>query len=216
MDLWENLQKRVYKSLKLRYNISMKKIPIVASLILLTNCHPVHAKSMEDDIIDSNLKVIQYNSQDEKQIECMALNIYWEARYQITKGMIAVGHVVMNRVNDKRFPSTPCEVIFQGPHRESWKTKKDANIPNERRIYYPVRNRCQFSWYCDGKSDTVPSIDLDVYNIARAISYKIYWNWYKDFTRGATHYHATYVRPAWAKSKKRTIKVGSHIFYRWK
>ena len=87
-------------------------------------------------------------------INCMALNIYHEAKNQSVTGQIAVGLVVINRVKDNRFPDTICDVIMQGPIRESWKTKKNPDLNDEERMYYPIRNRCQFSWYCDGKDDT--------------------------------------------------------------
>ena len=149
----------------------------------------------------------QATPQDTKEIKCIADNIYWEARNQSTKGMIAVGLVTMNRVVDPRFPSTPCEVVHQGPTRPSWKNKS---------ISYPVKNRCQFSWYCDGKAELVPIADQHVYEMARMIAFKVYHqeNWW-DLTSGATHYHADYVTPAWASSKTKTTVIGNHIFYRW-
>jgi len=141
------------------------------------------------------------------QINCLADNIYWEARNQPTKGMIAVALVTRNRVLDDRYPNTYCGVVEQGPTRESWKT------PGK---YYPVKNRCQFSWFCDGKSDVIPEYDLDVYELARIIAFKIaHGQAMRDFTKGATHYHATYVKPAWAETKTRTIRIKDHIFYRW-
>jgi len=138
--------------------------------------------------------------------KCLADNIYWEARNQSTKGMIGVAFVTRNRVNDTRFPHSYCEVIKQGPERPSWKDKN---------IMVPLRHRCQFSWYCDGKSDNIPTIDLDIYEFARTIAFKIYNGHLTDFTVGATHYHADYVTPAWAKSKTKTITIDEHIFYRW-
>ena len=143
----------------------------------------------------------------DEQVNCLATNIYWEARNQPTKGMIAVALVTRNRVFDDRYPNTYCGVVEQGPVRESW--KKDGT-------FYPVRNRCQFSWYCDGKSDVIPEVDLDVYELARIISFKVVSNApLRDFTKGATHYHATYVYPEWAETKTKTIQVKDHVFYRW-
>ena len=81
---------------------------------------------------------------DEHSAECLALNMYHEARGQGTAGLLAVSSVVMNRVKDERFPNTICEVVKQGPTRESW--KKNGT-------YYPIKHRCQFSWYCDGVKD---------------------------------------------------------------
>ena len=83
---------------------------------------------------------------------CLALNVYHEAKNQDIDGMYAVADVVMNRVEDHRYPNTVCGVVKQGPTRESWKTRETPD-PNDA-VYYPIKNRCQFSWYCDGKSDT--------------------------------------------------------------
>ena len=78
---------------------------------------------------------------------CLALNTYHEAKNQSLVGQIATAQVVMNRVEDNRFPNTICEVvIFDGSKnivlRPSWEDPKKE---------YPIRHRCQFSWYCDGK-----------------------------------------------------------------
>ena len=54
-------------------------------------------------------------------VMCLALNMYWEAKNQSMIGQLAVGQVVMNRVEDSRFPNTVCEVVYQGQHRPSWK-----------------------------------------------------------------------------------------------
>tara|TARA_B100000900_G_scaffold292253_1_gene251081 strand:+ start:1483 stop:2028 length:546 start_codon:yes stop_codon:yes gene_type:complete len=147
----------------------------------------------------------EWHTPDSEQ-KCIADNIYWEARNQTPKGMIAVALVTRNRVLDDRFPHSYCEVITQGPTRPSW---KDINID------VPLRHRCQFSWYCDGKSDVVPYYDLDVYEFARTVAFKIYHGHLEDFTLGATHYHADYVTPEWSSTKTMTIIEDEHIFYRW-
>lgn len=142
----------------------------------------------------------------EVEQRCLADNIYWEARNQPAKGMIGVALVTRNRVRDSRFPHSYCEVVHQGPTKSSW---KDIDI------MVPIKHRCQFSWYCDGKSDTIPYYDLDVYQFARTVAFKIYYGDLDDFTEGATHYHANYVNPEWASSKTMTVVVKDHIFYRW-
>src|SRR6056300_1135274 len=68
------------------------------------------------------------------ELHCMAQNIYFEASNQSKTGMIAVAQVTMNRVRDSRFPSTVCEVVFEGPIRESWKTRNNLDIADEDRI----------------------------------------------------------------------------------
>ena len=151
----------------------------------------------------------------DRSAQCLAYNMYHEARGQGTAGIYAVSAVVLNRVNDHRFPNTVCEVVEQGPTRESWKTKKPKDLDPEERVYYPIKNKCQFSWFCDGKSD-IP-YDKEVYNKMLKLSENILYNDYSfvDITDGALFYHADYVRPDWAKTKQRTIEIEDHIFYRW-
>lgn len=143
----------------------------------------------------------------DNSVECLAKNMYFEARNQGTAGWLAVTAVVLNRVNDKRFPNTICEVVTQGPTRPSW---KDPSV----RI--PIKHRCQFSWFCDGKSDNPKHeksynqmLDFAELLLSGAVDFI-------DITDGAQFYHADYVRPSWARTKKRTIEIEDHIFYKWK
>ena len=130
----------------------------------------------------------------------MAANIYHEAKNQSMLGQFAVAQVVMNRVEDSRFPDTVCEVVKQGL------TYRNGKV---------VIGKCQFSWYCDGKSDE-PNRDSKAWsNAIRHASIIMTETIIIDVTDGATHYHASYVRPAWAKTKKRTTRIDKHIFYRW-
>ena len=119
----------------------------------------------------------------------------------------------MNRVKDKRFPNDICEVIEQGPTRESWKTRQTPDPTDA--VFYPIKNRCQFSWYCDGKSD-VPK-DVKTYERLLTIASSIVYNKFDfvDITDGALFYHADYVTPSWAKTKIKTVEIQDHIFYRW-
>ena len=83
----------------------------------------------------------QYIKSDrEKQHECLAKNIYFEARNEPFAVQFAVALVTLNRVHDNAFPNTICEVVYQGIHHADG---------------FPKRDRCQFSWYCDGNSDEV-------------------------------------------------------------
>ena len=136
---------------------------------------------------------------------CLALNTYHEAKNQSLVGQVATAQVVMNRVADDRYPNTVCEVVKQGPHRPSWENPEKE---------YPIRHRCQFSWYCDGKPD-IPKNEK-AWRKAQDVAFLVLYNKINlDVTEGATHYHATYVRPAWAKTKTRTTRIEKHIFYRW-
>ena len=108
--------------------------------------------------------------------------------------------MTLNRVKDDRFPNNICDVVKQGL---TYKWNPDI----------PIRNKCQFSWYCDGKSDKIKNII--VYNkIIELMNYILDQGLF-DITDGATHYHADYVRPDWAKTNTKTIEIEDHIFYRW-
>ena len=133
-------------------------------------------------------------------ILCLALNVYHEAKNQPFIGQVAVAQVVMNRVYDQRYPNTVCEVVEQGP-TYSWKPD------------FPIRNRCQFSWYCDGLSDT--PTEKDAWDNAIMVANGVYHNNFEDFVEGATHYHAYYVAPEWASAKTYITRIEDHIFYRW-
>ena len=133
-----------------------------------------------------------YTQDKEKQIECLAKNLYFEVGNQGTAGMLAVSSVVINRVNDDRFPNTMCKVIHQ----------KRGGV-------------CQFSWYCDGKSD-IPR-NKKIYQekldfVSKLLDNDRQW---VDITDGALFYHANYVRPSWRKKFIRTTEIDKHIFYRW-
>lgn len=135
---------------------------------------------------------------DKNEIECLALNIYFETRAVSLADAIAVSDVVMNRINSARYPNTVCEVVKQG-HQDS-----QGNM---------LRHKCQFSWYCDGKSDTPKN--YEAWERSVTVAYDMYVNrTYIGITEGSTHYHANYVSPIWSKQLQRITRVGSHIFYR--
>jgi spore germination cell wall hydrolase CwlJ-like protein len=126
-----------------------------------------------------------------EQVRCLALNIYFEARSETYQGKKAVAAVTINRLRSARFPKTICEVVRQGG---------DESL-----------HRCQFSWWCDGRSDTPR--DRRSWSVAVSLAKKILRHGVKDPTRGALWYHADYVRPVWRREKIRVTKIGRHIFY---
>jgi spore germination cell wall hydrolase CwlJ-like protein len=133
------------------------------------------------------------------ELECLAKNIYFEARNQSETGQLAVGLVTLNRVADKRFPNTICRVVTQG---RTWKG-------------FPVRNKCHFSWYCDGLSDRIRN--KRAYNQAVRIAKQAIrmHNIGFDITLGSTHYHAKTVSPFWKDTKTYMMTIDDHLFYRW-
>jgi spore germination cell wall hydrolase CwlJ-like protein len=145
-------------------------------------------KIVEKPVVRIEKVPVYLNQNDRTQIQCMTENAYFEAKGEPTKGIIAVNNVVLNRVNDNRFPNTPCGVINQ-------RTKRV----------------CQFSWKCErGKRVR----DWNKYNEIRGIVENVYLGNTSDVTRGAKFYHADYVKPYWSKVFQKTTKIGAHIFYR--
>ena len=105
---------------------------------------------------------------------CLALNVYFEARGEPTLlSMAAPAHVVLNRVKDERYPNDICSVVKQAKTYSNW---------------FPIKNKCQFSWYCDGRSDK--PLDENAFNFSFLIAKLVLTGRIKDVTSGAPHYHA--------------------------
>ena len=126
-----------------------------------------------------------------KQMSCLAEALYFEARGESIQGQLAVGEVVLNRVEDSRFPNSICKVINQGTGR---------------------RFACQFTYTCDGKLETVN--ERTAYEVALKIAKILMTTHEGNLTKGSTHYHSNYVNPKWSKKFERVAKYGRHIFYR--
>ena len=133
---------------------------------------------------------------DPVQKHCLAEAMYFEARNQGWKGMLAVGVVIQNRVKDPRYPSDICSVVRQGKY---WKGN-------------PVKHKCQFSYYCDGKHERPAEKQAwkeasDIAGLLVATDVVV------AGLEAATHYHCTTVKPPWATGLKKRKKVGDHVFY---
>lgn len=137
-------------------------------------------------------------AEDRQQINCLARNMYFEAATQGQIGMKAVGDVVFNRLANGLYPGAICEVIFEGPRDATGNLLKD---------------RCQFSWACNGQSHDVRDRQRWAMAYEVALKQYIYREKMPDLTDGALRYHATYVSPKW-KGYIETAKIGLHIFYK--
>lgn len=139
---------------------------------------------------------------DRTQTECMALNMYFEARNQKSDdAMVAVGYAVLNRVASKHYPNSICKVVFQGYRDQS------GNYEH---------NRCQFSWVCDGKPDhpnLSHSVEVNAWNRAKTAAVHVILGDAPNPVGNAIMYHASYVTPKWAKSYMMVTQIQDHIFY---
>ena len=124
-----------------------------------------------------------------KEVECLAKAIYFEARGEPDRGRRAVAEVVLNRVDDERYPDTICGVVYQGNSRG-----------------------CQFSWTCNGK-DVKPR-NKELYRAMVALADRTIRASERPVSGGATHFHTRRVSPRWAKIFPRTTTIGAHHFYR--
>ena len=131
----------------------------------------------------------------QKQVTCLAENIYFEAANEPLDGKKAVAFVTLNRVRTGNYADSICEVVYQ-----------------------KTGNTCQFSWYCEKKiADRRLTIKgTNLYNEIRELATHIVVNHdkLKDVTDGATYYHADYVNPRWKLEK--VDQIGRHIFYKRK
>lgn len=192
--------------------MSIKKvIAITATILFISTTGYVGYKAIEKLVNDQTdqlqEKIKELNRGIEKlairskitkevnthETQCLIENAYHEARNQTEEGIAATVHVVLNRVKSDKFPDTPCQVV-----------KERAS-----------RTQCQFSWYCDGLKDDMRNATMLAY--VTGVVHRAVESWYlgDDVTKGATFYHATYVKPNW-NNLERIAKIGDHIFYRFK
>ena len=140
--------------------------------------------------------------------ECLAKNIYFEAGVESTAGKLAVANVTINRTLNVNYPNTICGVVQEGIHY--YNVNKDK--------HFPVRDRCQFSWYCDGLIDEPR--EGRTWDSAKVLAEIVLENHYDkaliDITDGATHYHANWMEkyPKWSHHKKVMASIDRHIFYK--
>lgn len=141
---------------------------------------------------------------NESEFDCLRKNVYFEARNQGLQAQRAVALVTMKRVASPFYPDSICEVVKKG---QMWQGVM-------------VRNKCHFSWFCDGKSDQ-PNLkhpdEAQAWASATSVAMEALTGKIEDFLGvGATHYHANYVKPSWAKDKRyvAVATIEDHIIYR--
>ena len=129
----------------------------------------------------------------ERQLDCLAKNIYFESASEPFEGKVAVAQVTMNRAASGKFPSDVCAVVYQ------------KNVVYEKVV-------CQFSWYCENGGKPIIR-SKEMYNESYAVAKKVLLeNFRLDVMKDALYYHAEYVNPRWGKQE--IGKIGRHIFYK--
>ncbi|MFS2318745.1 cell wall hydrolase [Maricaulis sp. D1M11] len=191
----------VYQALALRYleqgdvdeGWDAPRALQVASVLLVADQDGVSLEQLNEDYIRTfTAGHFRMASRAQAELDCLAEAVYYEARSELFEGQVAVAQVVLNRVRDRNFPSTICEVVYQGSERVTG---------------------CQFTFTCDGSLDRTPRGRS--WRRAQMIAEHVNLGFAPDMTRRSTHYHTVAVDPYWNDSLVRTRLIGTHIFYRW-
>jgi spore germination cell wall hydrolase CwlJ-like protein len=129
-----------------------------------------------------------------RSLDCLARNVYYEARGESLAGQYAVAEVTMNRKASAHYPKTVCAVVYQ----KNWD---------------PLRKRYvgAFSWT---EFDTLDAPAGEAWRRALRIAEEVYYQRRPPALQGALHFHATYIQPDWSKERQRVARIGKHVFYR--
>ena len=141
---------------------------------------------------------VMFSTAKASELNCLVEAVYYEARSEPFVAQLAVANVVLERVRDHRFPNTICEVVHKGRYNKKGQ---------------PIRHKCKFSYWCDGKPERMK--EIAALKTAISVSEMAINGVVVEITAGATHYHATYVRPHWILSHTfmELGQLGRHIFY---
>jgi hypothetical protein len=139
-------------------------------------------------------QLIETNRGESRELTCLALNVYYEARGESLAGMYAVAEVTMNRVASRRFPETVCAVVYE--KKWDWLRKRYVSA---------------FSWT---EFDIVPHPEGSQWKQARKVADAVYHGMQPPALNGAMHYHASYIRPSWAIGQEPLARIGGHVFYK--
>ena len=178
----------------------MKVVALIAVVVTVLFSVVLFETESDAKVTEQEDQIIRYSSlteSDRRQVECLAQNIYYEARGEDEDGHVAVALVTMNRSLSKLYPNNVCNVV-----REK------------------LGKTCQFTWWCDSKLRSKATLynytrqEKKVYEEIRDLALHVYVNrdQIEDFTGGAIFYHANYVNPRW--KYKKTAQIGKHIFYK--
>lgn len=137
--------------------------------------------------------LLESNESESRELACLALNVYYEARGEPLAGQYAVAEVTMNRVVSPRYPGTVCEVVYE----KRWDRLRNRYVG-------------AFSWT---EFDVVPRPEGEQWLRAREAAEAVYFGRQAPQLNGAMHYHATYIKPSWARGRHPIAQIGRHVFY---
>ena len=181
----------VNKTVRNAIAFTIKACALVAGLIMVAFCVKMatdfRSKYRSSDDVAVSARDI------EKQLQCMAKNIYWEAASEPFEGKVAVAQVTLNRVASGKFPATVCGVVYQ-------KTKTVEKVV------------CQFSWLCENNHLVKPLAEKQHRESEEVAKMVMLEGFRLPRLNEAMYYHADYVNPRWNKEK--ITQIGHHVFYK--
>jgi spore germination cell wall hydrolase CwlJ-like protein len=168
----------------------LKKVGVFVLICLMAMSNHTYAQDKKQTNI-SYKDLISSNDGSKADLYWLTMNIYYEAGKEPLIGKIAVGIVTINRLKDNRFPKTIQAVVTEPQ---------------------------QFSWYNGGNVKSPPNVALwkECYDVAKMLLTKSKDTAIISLLEGATHFHATYVKPDWARHAVKVVQIGDHVFYRTK
>lgn len=140
------------------------------------------------------LQAVYARQDDRRNLTCLARNVYFEARGEPVAGQYAVAEVTMNRKASGRYPNTVCGVVYQ----KNWD---------------PLRQRYvgAFSWT---EFDSLPNPKGERWLLAWEVAEAVYYGREAPVLENAMYFHATYIKPDWARGKRPLARIGGHVFYK--
>lgn len=163
------------------------------ALLIITTAMTITDTGVSRNADAHSIRVDSINTEvlfKKNELNCLTDAIYFEARNQSVRGMVAVGQVIMNRKRSGEFGKNVCEVVHQRVNRV-----------------------CQFSYLCKSKEYRVVN-DPDSWETASRVAHNTYHGYVTDITNGATFYHSRRVKPNWRKNVEKTVIIKDHVFYR--
>ena len=148
--------------------------------------------------LDPNKQLVMHNSAitaevRNKQLECLARNIYYEAGNQPFEGKVAVAQVTINRAESGQFPKDICQVVYQ------------KNVVYERVL-------CQFSWYCETATMMRPR-NTAMFKESEMVARQVLLEGFRlPSLKNALYFHATHINPKW--NRERVATIADHVFYK--
>lgn len=171
----------------------MRSKPILASIFFSAIFVMLSMVNVQMPKLPFKTSFNSLNEDMQRQVTCLAENMYFEAAHEPEDGKKAVAFVTINRVQTGNYADDICGVVYQ-----------------------KTGGTCQFSWFCEPKtlSNRLTVKKTMLYNEIRELATNIVVNFERmeDVTNGATYYHADYVNPGWNLQK--VDKIGRHIFYK--